>query len=173
MESFINILNQIRSTYSEWIGFFLNTNKTWTLILSVAILVWLVSFLIFLPLHRYSLRKVVNAKKQLTDSVDEVIYLLSKAQYSLSEKQALQYDPCFALMKTMFWSGHFEYIDNLDTIKENVGKVEILLHQKVISDEQRNKINKQKRSLKTHTFWSKFLWYELNIVSFGIYNLFW
>ena len=173
MESFVNILNQIRSTYSEWVWFFLNTNKTWTLIFSIAILIWLISLLIFLPLHRYSLRKVVNAKKQLTDSVDEIIYLLSKAQYSLSEKQTLQYDPCFALMKTMFWSGHFEYIDNLDTIKENVWKVEMLLHQKVISDEQRKKVNKQKNSLKTHTFWSKFLWYELNFVSFGIYNLFW
>ena len=173
MESFVNILNQIRSTYSEWVWFFLNTNKTWTLIFSIAILIWLISLLIFLPLHRYSLRKVLSAKKQLTDSVDEIIYLLSKAQYSLSEKQTLQYDPCFALMKTMFWSGHFEYIDNLDTIKENVWKVEMLLHQKVISDEQRKKVNKQKNSLKTHTFWSKFLWYELNFVSFGIYNLFW
>ena len=80
----------------------INTNKTWTLIFSIAILVWLISFLIFLPLHRYSLRKVVDAKKQLTDSVDEIIYLLSKSQYSLSEKETLQYDPCFALMKTMF-----------------------------------------------------------------------
>ena len=173
MESFINILNQIRSTYSEWVWFFLNSNKTWTLIFSIAILIWLVSFIIFLPLHRYSLRKVVDAKKQLTDSVDEIIYLLSKDQYSLSEKETLQYDPCFALMKTMFWSGHFEYIDNLDTIKENVWKVEMLLHQKVISNEQWNKVNRQKNNLRTHTFWSKFLWYELNSVSFGIYNLFW
>ena len=115
----------------------------------------------------------MKAKKGLVDSVDKVIYLLSKAQYSLSEKQTLQYDPCFALMKTMFGSGHFEYIDNLDTIKENVKKVEILLKQRVISDEEWNRIDKQRNRLKYHLFWRKVLGYELNIVTCGIYNLFW
>ena len=126
-----------------------------------------------MPLHRRSLRKVLKAKQNLTDEVDEVIYLLSKAQYFLSEKQTLQYDPCFALMKTMFESGHFEYIDNLDTIKENVKKVEVLLKQRIISDDQWNKIDKQKRNLKIATFWSKLFGYELNLATIGIYNLFW
>ena len=173
MEWFISILNQFRSTYTEWVAFFLNTNETWTTIICILILVWLFSFAIILPLHRYSLRKVLQAKKDLTSSVDEVIYLLSKAQYSLTEKETLKYDPCFALMKTMFWSGHFEYIDNLDTIKGNVKKVEVLLHKKVISDWQWKKIDNQKNSLKKHTFWSKFLWYILNLVTIWIYNLFW
>ena len=173
MQWFLDILNQFWTGYTDWIRFFLNSNWTWTTIWSILILVWLVSFLIFLPLHRLSLKKVLKAKKDLVDSVDRVIYLLSKAQYSLSEKQALQYDPCFALMKTMFWSGHFEYIDNLDTIKENVKKVEILLKQRVISDEEWNRIDKQRNRLKYHLFWRKFFWYELNLVTCGIYNLFW
>ena len=63
---------------------------------------WVISFLIFLPLHRLSLKKVLKAKQDLVNSVDKVIYLLSKAQYSLTETQPLKYDPCFALMKTMF-----------------------------------------------------------------------
>ena len=136
-------------------------------------MIWGISFLIFLPLHRLSLRNVLKTKKDLTDSVDKVIYLLSKAQYSLSENQALKYDPCFALMKTMFGSGHFEYVDNIDTIKENVKKVELLLKQRVISDDERNKIDKQRDSLKFHLFWRKLLGRELNIVTCGIYNLFW
>ena len=118
-----------------------------------------------MPLHRLSLKNVLKAKKNLVDSVDRVIYLLSRAQYSLSEQQALKFDPCFALMKTMFGSGHFEYIDNLDTIKENVKKVEVLLKQRVISDQEWSKIDSQKNSLKFHTFWSKFFGYELNILS--------
>ena len=173
MDKFINILNQTWISYTDWINFFLHTNELWTTIIGVAILVWLFSFLIFLPLHRRSLRKVLKAKQNLTDEVDEVIYLLSKAQYFLSEKQTLQYDPCFALMKTMFESGHFEYIDNLDTIKENVKKVEVLLKQRIISDDQWNKIDKQKRNLKIATFWSKLFGYELNLATIGIYNLFW
>ena len=131
----MDMLNKFWTIYTNWIGFFFHSNGTWTTILSILILVWVVSFLIFLPLHRLSLRNVLKAKKNLVDSVDRVIYLLSKAQYSLSEEQTLKYDPCFALIKTMFGSGHFEYIDNLDTIKENVQKVELLLKKKVIPDE--------------------------------------
>ena len=139
----------------------------------IVVLLYAVSILIFFPLHRLALRNVKRAKQNLTTSVDEVIYLLSKAQYTLSEQQALKYDPCFALIRTMFWSGHFEYIDNLDTIKENVKKVETLLKQRVITDGQWKKIDKQKSSLKFHTFWSKFFGYELNLLTLWIYNLFW
>lgn len=163
----------IWSTYTDWISFFFHSNETWTMVWSILVLVWAVSFLIFLPLHRLSLSNVLKSKKNLTDSVDKLIYLLSKAQYSLSEEQTLKYDPCFALMKTMFGSWHFEYVDNIDTIKENVKKVETLLRQRVISDAEWDKIESQRSSLKFHTFWSKFFGYELNIVTCWIYNLFW
>ena len=170
---FMEQLANIWAIYTDWIKFFFNSNWTWTTVWSVVVLVWLVSFLIFLPLHRLSLKKVLEAKKDLVNSVDRLIYLLSKAQYSLSEKQTLQFDPCFALMKTMFGTWHFEYVDNIDTIKENVKKVEILLKQRVISDEEWNKIDSQRSKLKFHLFWRKFFGYELNAVTCGIYNLFW
>jgi hypothetical protein len=32
-----------------------------------------------------------------------------------------------AMMKEMFKSGHFEYLDNISVIKEDVEKVELLL----------------------------------------------
>ncbi len=173
MQWFMDILNQFWTGYSDWIKFFFNSNWAWTTVWSILVLVWIVSFLVFLPLHRLSLKRVLKAKKDLVNSVDRVIYLLSKAQYSLSEEQTLKYDPCFALMKTMFGSGHFEYIDNLDTIKENVKKVEILLKQRVISDDEWNRIDKQRNKLRYHLFWRKYLGYELNAVTCGIYNLFW
>ena len=166
-------LIKIWSTYTDWIGFFFHSNEIRTTIWSILVLIWAISFLIFLPLHRLSLKKKKKSKQDLVNSVDRVIYLLSRAQYSLSQQEELKYDPCFALMKTMFWSGHFEYIDNLDTIKENVKKVELLLKQRVISDEEWKKIDSQKSSLKFHTFWEKFFGYELNTVTLCIYNLFW
>ena len=166
-------LVEIWSTYTSWIGFFFHSSGIWTTVWSILVIVWAISFLIFLPLHRLSLRKEKKAKQDLVNSVDRLIYLLSKAQYSLSEEQTLKYDPCFALMKTMFGSGHFEYIDNLDTIKENVKKVEILLKQRVISDDEWNRIDKQRNKLRYHLFWRKFFGYELNAVTCGIYNLFW
>ena len=169
MDRLINIW----STYTSWVEFFFHSGGIWTTIRSILVLVWAISFLIFLPLHRLSLKKEKQAKQDLVNSVDRLIFLLSKAQYSLSQQQTLKYDPCFALMKTMFESGHFEYIDNLDTIKENVKKVELLLKQRVISDEERKKIDSQKSSLKFHTFWKKFFGYELNAITLCIYNLFW
>jgi len=173
MEWLMNIINQFWPTYTDWIEFFFHSSGTWTTVWSILVLVWAVSFLIFLPLHRLSLNNVIKSKKNLIDSVDKVIYLLSKAQYSLSEQQTLKYDPCFALMKTMFWSGNFEYVDNIDTIKENEKKVETLLKKDVISDEKWSKIDSQRSSLKFHLFWRKLFGYELNLVTCGIYNLFW
>ena len=158
-------LTNIWAIYTDWIKFFFNSNETWTTVWSIIVLIWIISFLIFLPLHRLSLKKVLKAKKDLIDSVDKVIYLLSKAQYSLSEEQTLKYDPCFALMKTMFGSGNFEYVDNIDTIKENVKKVEALLKKRVISDEEWSKIDSQRSSLKFHLFWRKLFGYELNLVT--------
>ena len=169
MQWIINVWTE----YASWIEYFLHTGGIWTNVFSVLVLIWWISFLLFLPLHRLSLRNVKKSKQDLVNSVDRVIYLLSRAQYSLSEQQALKFDPCFALMKTMFRSGHFEYIDNLDTIKENVKKVEVLLKQRVISDDERKKIDKQRNSLKFHLYWRRFFGYELNAVTCGIYNLFW
>jgi hypothetical protein len=56
-------------------------------------------------------------------------------------------------------------VNNLDTIKENVKKVETLLKQKVISDTEWNKIENQKNSLKFHDFWKNIFGYELNAVT--------
>ena len=169
MQWIINVWTE----YASWVEYFFHTSGIWTIVFSILVLIWWISFLIFLPLHRLSLKKVKKAKQDLVNSVDRVIYLLSRAQYSLSEQQALKFDPCFALMKTMFGSGHFEYIDNLDTIKENVKKVEVLLKQRVISDVEWSKIDKQRNSLKFHLYWRKFFGVELNVVTCGIYNLFW
>ena len=169
MQWIINICTE----YASWVEYFFHTSGIWTIVFSILVLVWWISFLIFLPLHRLSLKKVKKAKQDLVNSVDRVIYLLSRAQYSLSEQQALKFDPCFALMKTMFGSGHFEYIDNLDTIKENVKKVEVLLKQRVISDTEWEKIDKQRNNLKFHLYWRNFFGVELNVVTCGIYKLFW
>lgn len=173
MENIATFFNKIGIFFTDYVEVVFHTNEPRTTIIAIVIFIWLISFIIILPLHRKSLRKWKQAEKDLTESVDKIIYLLAKAQYSLSEQQALQYDPCLALMKTMFESWHFEYIDNLETIKENVQKVELLLHQKVISDDDWNNIYKEKKNLRFQQNCGKILWYELNIVTLWIYNLFW
>lgn len=171
MENILNILNNIWETYNNKISSLFNTDLLRTNIIAIIILILIINFIIIIPLHRLSLRNANKTKKQLVESVDEIIYLLAKSQYKLSQEQSLKYDPCFALMKTMFDSWHFEYLNNIEAIKENVKKVEVLLHQTVITDEKWEKLNKLKRTLKNHIFWSKLLWYEINIATVGIYNI--
>jgi len=53
-----------------------------------------------------------------------------------------------ALMREMFKSGHFEYLDNIPIIKENVGKVELLLQQQVATPQQRNQVHRLQKKMK-------------------------
>lgn len=165
-------MENIWQKWIELIMFLFWTEKLWSTIILIITLIRIFSFLIILPLHRRSLRKQKESKIKLTASVDNIIYQLAKAQYNLSKKQTLQFDPCFALLKTMFDSGHFEYIDNLQPIKENIKKVETLLKQTVISEEQWKEINLQKTDLKRFQSTSKILWLFMNIVTLYIYKLF-
>ncbi|MDR0649994.1 MAG: hypothetical protein LBG59_00885 [Candidatus Peribacteria bacterium] len=89
----------------------------------------------------------------LVQQIDEVIYLLTKAQYeSHISKKDIGGDPCMAMMKEMFKSGHFEYLDNIALIKENVGKVELLLQKQVASPEQRKNITYLQKKMKKLIF---------------------
>jgi hypothetical protein len=77
--------------------------------------------LLFIPLHRRILKKLDLAKQSLVKQIDEIIYLLTKTQFDAHiSKKDLGGDPCMAMMREMFKSGHFEYLDNIALIKENV-----------------------------------------------------
>jgi hypothetical protein len=62
-------LIDIWSTYTDWIQFFFHSNGIWTTVWSILVLVWAISFLIFLPLHRLSLKKEKKAKQDLVNSL--------------------------------------------------------------------------------------------------------
>jgi hypothetical protein len=104
---------------------------------------------LFIPLHRKILKKLEIAKQELVKQIDKIIYLLTKTQYaSKISKKELGGDPCMALMREMFKSGHFEYLDNIPIIKENVGKVELLLQKQVATPQQRNQVHHLQKKMK-------------------------
>jgi len=106
-----------------------------------------------MPIHRKILKKLHIAKQELVKYIDEIIYLLAKYQHaSKISKKELGGDPHMAMMTEMFKSGHFEYLDNISLIKENVEKVELLLQKQVVDEEQRTKVHSVQRKMKRLIF---------------------
>ncbi|MDR2190779.1 MAG: hypothetical protein LBP53_06485 [Candidatus Peribacteria bacterium] len=129
--------------------------------------------MLFIPLHRKLLKRLQLTKQTLVQTVDEVIYLLAKAQYeSKISKKDLGGDPHMAMMKEMFKSGHFEYLNNIALIQENVKKVELLLQKQVVSPELRSHIVLLQKKMKRLLFWDKGLGIFCSIFTVGIYKLF-
>jgi hypothetical protein len=129
---------------------------------------------LFIPLHRTLLKRLHIAKQKLVHQIDEVIYLLTKTQYdSHISKKDLGGDPCMAMMKEMFKSGHFEYLDNISLIQDNVAKVELLLQKQVVSPEKRNEITYLQKKMKKLMFRENLIGIVCSIFTLGIYKLFW
>lgn len=114
-----DILRELNRAW-EWVSSGLVHAREWTLntlalltgmgrlaslVLLRIIIAEVLIFLLFIPLHRYLLKKLHLAKRLLVKQVDEIIYLLAKAQYSsgISERE-LGGDPHMAMMKEMFKS---------------------------------------------------------------------
>jgi hypothetical protein len=81
-------------------------------------------------------------------------------------------DPHMAMMKEMFKSGHFEYLDNIPLIRENVEKVELLLGKQVVVPEQWEQIYKSKKRIKKLILRSNIFGYIVVIGTLGGYKLF-
>jgi hypothetical protein len=130
-------------------------------------------FCLFLPLHRKILRNLENAKKRLVKQIDEIIYSLAKTQYeSHISRKELGGDPHMAMMKEMFKSGSFEYLNNISIIKENVGKVELLLRKQVATPEQWEEVDACQKKMKRLIFWKNFIGWLITIFTLGIYKPF-
>jgi dihydroxyacid dehydratase/phosphogluconate dehydratase len=120
------------------------------------------------------LKNLHITKQKLVQQIDEVIYLLTKTQYeSHISKKDLGGDPCMAMMKEMFKSGHFEYLDNIALIKENVGKVELLLQKQVATPEKRDEITHLQKKMKKLMFRRNLVGIFCSIFTLGTYKLFW
>jgi hypothetical protein len=114
-------LHQIRIQVLDTTILLTGTTPLQATIIVGGILLFLLVFCLFLPLHRKLLKKLTTTKHLLVQRIDEIIYLLTKAQYeSHISKKDLGGDPCMALMKEMFQSGNFEYLDNIAIIRENI-----------------------------------------------------
>ena len=142
-------------------------------IIFVILCIEVLVFALGMPLHRKVLTKLNTAKQELVKNIDEIIYLLAKYQYaSRISKRDLGGDPHMAMMTEMFKSGHFEYLDNISLIQENVGKVELLLQKQVVTDEQRTNVHALQKKMKRLIFRKNFLGRIATVSTLGVYKLF-
>ncbi|GHW02918.1 hypothetical protein AGMMS50249_7040 [candidate division SR1 bacterium] len=158
----------------EIIVFFTDWSEFAALLAFWIIVAEILIFIIFIPLHRLILRKIQSSKADLVKEIDEVIFLLAKAQIdSKISKDQLGGDPHFAMMNEMFATEHFEYLNNIDRIKSFVTKIQVILGTTIATDDQRKRVSKIQRKMKILIFFSRFIGILDCIFTLGIYRLFW
>lgn len=105
--------------------------------------------------------------------VDEMIYLLAKAQHLKHiDLKALGGNPNIALMKSIFTKGNYDYIQSSFLILDNIHKVESLLGEKTIPTEKEALFLKTLKKYRTISFFEALLKGIATISTLGIYLLF-
>lgn len=169
MQILLDFYNQVLNTLS----FFTGLDSQTSFIVFRIIIAEIVVFLVIIPLHRLILRRISSTKQNLVQQMDEVIYLLAKAQYSSNiSEQDLWWDPHFAMMKEMFQSAKFEYLDNVPRLKDFSNKVQLLLNTTIATDQQRTTISKLQKKMKILIFFSRLVWILICIFTLWLYRLF-
>jgi hypothetical protein len=173
MEDVLRELNQALEWMNRLVVFLFGVSQFWANVIVIVFVVEILIFFLFIPLHRHLLTKLERVKQELVKQIDEIIYLLAKVQYDahISRKE-FGGDPHMAMMKEMFKSGHFEYLDNIPLIRENVEKVELLLKKQVVTAEQWDTVNGFQKKMKRLMFWKKSIGILCSICTLGIYKLF-
>ena len=166
-------LGNARNRSITKVAFLFGISSFWAIVIVVAVLLLILTFIFFIPCHRALCKKIHTAKQELVQQIDEMIYLLAKAQYeSAISRQALGGDPHMAMMGEMFRSWHFEYLDNISVIRTNIEKVELLLRKQIVSYEQWDLVTKYQKKLKRLYFRKKIFGFLSSVFTLGIYRLF-
>ena len=119
------------------IEYFLIPSHIWAIVLFWGIIVYLLLFLVIIPLHRKFRALRLKKEQEIVTDVDEMIYLLAKAQHTLGvDVRKLWWNPNIALMKSIFTKWNCDYIKSSYLILDNMHKVESLLWNKIIKDDK-------------------------------------
>lgn len=162
-----------RNVYTDRIHLLLGVSETSANWRGLGILFYCVILPLLIFIHRKICKKYEELQKDLVNEIDEIMYLLAKYQYqSHLSKQTLWGDPHFMMMREMFKTGHFQYLDNIKIIKENTKKVELIFRNQIVSDEKRNTIAKMEKKLLKKKRHKNVLGRFCSIVTVGIYRLF-
>ena len=136
-------------------------------------IVYLIIFCIIIPIHKRFKKARIKKEKEIVKDVDEMIYLLAKAQHEMNiDIRKLWWNPNIALMKSIFTKWGCDYVKSTYLILDNIHKVETLLWNKIIPTDKENLLIKDSQkhvALKASE--STFLMIA-SIPTLGIYYLF-
>lgn len=174
--NFSTILGYITSWYEriiKQIQYLFISDYLWASIFFWAVIVYLIVFFVIIPLHKKFKKQRLKKEQEIVTDVDEMIYLLAKAQHTLwVDVRKLWGNPNIALMKSIFTKGNCDYIKSSYLILDNIHKVESLLWDKIISlDKESLLLKDAKAYLKIKSMETIFFWIAV-IPTFGIYYLF-
>lgn len=167
-------ISPLWNSYLKWIKILFWADWNMGIFVWILILCYFFLFLILIPIHRKICKTFNQYQQQLVKSVDEIIYLIAKFQKDANiSKKALWWDPHFAMMKEIFKNGNFQYLGNIDVIKETTKKVEMIFQRQITSDEQRKTILKLEKKMKRKERQKNIIWRICTCFTLGIYKLFW
>lgn len=163
-----NILDQVISSFQTFTGI----TPRYAPLVFWLIISYLLLFLLILPLHKQLKKKKSWLQQQLVAQVDEMIYLLAKAQHLKKlDLKALGGNPHIALMKSIFTKGNYDYLQSAFLILDNMHKVETLLGEKVVPQEKEADFLKGIKRYQRISFFEAFLKMLLMIGTLGSYTL--
>ena len=173
-------MNSLLEKISEWyvmiinnMQYFLGTSELRSNIIFWAIIVYLIIFLIIIPIHRNLRKKRLIKEQEIVKDVDEMIYLLAKAQHEMNiDIRKLWWNPNIALMKSIFTKWECDYIKSTFLILDNIHKVESLLGNKIITQDKENQLLKDSQKYNALKATEKIFFRIAAIPTLGTYYLF-
>jgi len=172
-------MNSILEKISDWylwiinkMQYFLGTSELRSNIILWAIIIYLIIFLVIVPIHRKLKKKRLAKEQEIVKDVDEMIYLLAKAQHDMNiDIRKLWWNPNIALMKSIFTKWECDYIKSTFLILDNIHKVESLLGNKIISEEKESQLLKDSQKYNALKASENIFFWIIAIPTLGTYYI--
>jgi len=97
---------------------------------------------------------------------DNIWYLFSQAEHDKPSQSDLQW------IRIILNAKNKDYISHHDEIKNEAEKLERLINQKIIDDNQRNKINKLRKKISNLKKTETILWRIISLLTIFVYKIF-
>ena len=167
------MIHAIRVQLISFISLITDRSFALAQILFVIVIIYTIILIILVLLDKKFFQKYLKLTKEVIAKYDEFFYLLAKKQYKEEiDKQSVGWNPCIAAILPVLQSKDKSYLKHRSLIKSNIQKVEILLQDQIISDNEREAIDDRYRSLNRNKLFHKTISIFLTVFTLGVYKLF-
>ena len=165
----MELLNTFRYNIIYYFSKIIGTDIYIGEIVLIIILLYIVWLFFLIEIHSKLLKRENIIKQECSSQYDNIRYLLAKSQHdklSVINQNDIQW------IKIILNAKNKDYISHHDEIKNEIEKLEGLINQKIIDENQRNKINKLRKKIKNLKNSENILWRAISILTIFIYKIF-